>query len=338
MRLIRFSASALLGILVVLLSLYLALAIHYWLPWSPLIRNWGALAFPVVALGLWFIPGRLKVPRRVAVVAAFAALMTAYVTKRPVEQDWVPLQAERAYATFSGDMVTITNFRDAIHRPGEPSEPRWISETFDISKLEGLDLILQPFGSMKAMAHVMLSFGFTDGRHIVVSMEARQAKGAGFDPIAGFFRRDPLYPELGTERDLFFERLARTPPDEIQIFPIRQSREAIRLYFVRILKFVNESYHRPRFYSTLRESCMTTLINLAPESFASVPWHDIRRWIPGYSLPLFQQLGLVDNHVGPDQLVAKSRLRDNLSPPTAFPDDAAWSAYIRAPALPAKPQ
>lgn len=332
------SAGFLLGTVAILLSLYLALAIHYWLPWPAFVRNWGALAFPAVMLGLWFIPGRARIPRRLVVAATFAALMTAYVTKRPVEQDWVPLQTERAYATFTGNAVTITNFRDAIHRPGEPSEPRWITETFDLSKLEGLDLILQPFGGMKALAHVMLSFRFADGRHVVVSMEARQAKGASFDPIAGFFRRDPLYPELGTERDLFFERLARTPPDEIQIYPIRQNIEAIRLYFVRILKFVNESYHRPRFYSTLRESCMTTLINLAPESFASVPWHDIRRWIPGYSLPLFQQLGLVDNHVGADELVAKSRLRENISAPSNFPDDAAWSAYIRAPApaLPGK--
>ena len=165
-----------------------------------------------------------------------------------------------------------------------------------------MDLILQPFGDLKAMEHVMLSFRFADGRHVVVSMEARQARGAEFDPLAGFFRRDPIYPELATERDLFWERLARTPPDEIQIYPIRQSPEVVRVYFERILRFTTQVHERPKFYSTLTESCMTSFINLAPERFASVPWYDLRRWIPGYALPLFQQLGLVDDTIPADAL------------------------------------
>lgn len=323
------SATWALGLIVACLSLFFAGAIYYWLPWPPPVRTLGAILFPLAMLALWNVPGRLLWPRRALAAAALLVIGAFYFTKTPVEQNWVPLQAERASAATEGDLITISNFRDAIHKEGASSEPRWITESFDLSKLSGLDLILQPFGNAKALAHVMLSFGFADGRHVVVSMEARQAKGASFDPIAGFFRRDPLYPELGTERDLFFERLARTPPDEIQIYPIRQDPEAIRVYFLRILKFVNESYHQPRFYSTLWESCMTTLINLAPESFASVPWTDMRRWIPGYSLSLFQQMGLVDGHLAADALARKSRLRENLRPPTDFPTDAAWSAYIR---------
>lgn len=327
--LLKRGAGLALGVAVLLLSAYFALAIHYWLPWPEWIRTWGALAFVIAMPALWLVPGRWKKRRRLLVAAAFLGLGTAYFTKVPVEQDWVALQAKHSYATISGNQVTITNFRDALHSPGAPSEPRWITETFDLSKLVGADIILQPFGSLKAMAHVMLSFHFADGRHVVVSMEARRAEGAVFDPVAGFFRRDQLYPELGTERDLFWERLARTPPDEIQIYPVQASQEAVETYFRRILDFVNASYHRPRFYSTVWESCMTTLINLAPESFASVPWYDLRRWIPGYSLSLFQQIGLVDGRLSADALTKESRLRDGITPPSAFPTDAAWSAYIR---------
>lgn len=325
----RRGAGVALDVAVVLLSLYFALAIHYWLPWPAAVRTFGAPAFAAATLALWFRPGRRRTARRLLAACALLAIGTAYAAKLPPEQDWVALQAEQAHATIAGDTITIFNLRDAVHRPGAPAEPRWITRSFDLATLDGVDLIIQPFGGVKALAHVMLSFRFADGRHVVVSMEARQAKGAAFDPVAGFFRRDQLYPELGTERDLIFERLARTPPDEVQIYPMKASPEAVRVYFRRVIDFVNASHRQPRFYSTLRESCMTTLMNLAPESFAHVPWRDLRRWIPGYSLTLFQQLGLVDGDLGAEELARQARLPDGLRPPSEFDSDAAWSRYIR---------
>lgn len=176
---------------------------------------------------------------------------------------------------------------------------------------------------------MMLSFRFADGRAVVVSMEARQAAGGKFDALAGFFRHDQLYPELATERDLFWERLSRVPPDNLQIYPIRKSPEVLRIFLKRILVFSNTVAERPKFYSTLSESCMTAFINLVPESFASVPFYDLRRWIPGYSLSLFQQLGLVDDSAPAEDLARTHALRPGLRSPAEFPSEQAWSAYIR---------
>lgn len=318
------------GVLIVGFSCYLGLAIHYWIPWPVPLRQAGSILFPLLVCGLWFVPGPWRALRRGAALCAVVALFTAFLLKEPAEQDWIALQAHNPTAEIDGDQVTIRNFRDALHRPGEPSVPRWINATFDLSTLTGADLIIQPFGDMKALAHVMLSFRFADGRHVVVSIEARQAKGGGFDALAGFFRRDPIYPEIGTERDLIWNRFARTPPDEVQIYPVHASAAAVRLYFERVLGFINRVDARPIFYSTLRESCMTTLMNLAPESFASVPWHDIRRWIPGYSLSLFQQLGLVDDGMTPEEMARRHGLRNGIRAPESFPSDAAWSAYLRS--------
>jgi hypothetical protein len=98
---------------------------------------------------------------------------------------------------------------------------------------------------------------------------------------------------------------------------------------VRALEFANQVKERPQFYSTIRESCMTTLIKLAPQTFAAVPWYDIRQWIPGYSLTLFQDLGLVDDSVPADELATLRKLRSGIRDPADFPDDPAWSAYLR---------
>jgi hypothetical protein len=317
------------NVLVFVLAVFCALAIRYWVPWPEWVRDVGALTFPVLILGLWFAPLQWLRLRRGVAALLLIGVLCAYWSKSPAPQDWRDLHSREAWVEIDGDRATIHNYRDALHDPGVASVPRWTTQTFDLSAIEGMDLILQPFGDLKAMEHVMLSFHFADGRHVVVSMEARQARGAQFDPLAGFFRRDPLYPELATERDLFWERMARTPPDEIQIFPVRQSPQVVRTYFERILRFTNEVHRKPKFYSTLTESCMTSFINLAPERFASVPWYDLRRWIPGYALPLFQQLGLVDDSLPADELARRNTLPTSVLPPSAFPSDAAWSAYLR---------
>ncbi|MFG1293897.1 Lnb N-terminal periplasmic domain-containing protein [Xanthobacter versatilis] len=329
-RAIRRALGVVAGVVVVAASVYFGLAIHYWIAWPADVRQVGSFAFPLAVIALWFAPGLGRGIRRVLALVAIATLGVAFFSTEPIEQDWVALQQHNPTATIDGDKVTIRNFRDALHWPGAASVPRWTTATFDLSTLTGADLIIQPFGDMKALAHVMLSFGFADGRHVVVSIEARQAKGASFDAVAGFFRRDPIYPELGSERDLIWSRLARTPPDEVQIFPIHRDAAAIRLYFERILAFINRVDARPIFYSTLRESCMTTLMNLAPESFAQVPWHDMRRWIPGYALSLFQQLGLVDDGMSPEEMARTHGVRDGIRSPEAFPTEAAWSGYLRA--------
>ncbi|TLX40685.1 DUF4105 domain-containing protein [Xanthobacter autotrophicus] len=323
------TAAALLGLTIILLAVFFGFAIHYWLPWPEWVRTFGAWAFPILTCGLWFLPLGHRLARRTAVLLFVSGLAFAYAIKTPPSQDWVALMEKSPHMERQGDRITIVNFRDAAHAPGTAPVIHWTRADFDLSTLDGADLILQPFGDLKGLAHVMLTFRFADGRHVIISMESRQAKGQSFDPLAGFFRRDPLYPILATERDLIWERLARTPPDPVQIYPLLADKAVLRQYFERVLAFVNAIHRQPIFYSTLTESCMTTFINLAPEAFIHVRWYDIRRWVPGYSLSLFQQLGLVDHSMPAETLALRRTLPDGLSAPQGFASDAAWSAYIR---------
>ena len=319
----------LLHLLAVLAILYFGLAIHYWLGWPGWVRDYGSLTFVLAMLLIWFLPLRGRMPRRLGVLTCIAVLATFYATKKPVERDWIPLHEKRVTAVIDGDVAHLENFRDAIHTIGQPAEPRWTKRSFDLSQLERAEFILQPFGTSKATEHAMITFGFADGRHIVVSMEARRAEGAGFDALAGFFRHDQIYPIIGTERDLIWKRLARDPPFEMQFYPIKRSPEAVRAYFETVLAFANAVNERPQFYNTIRESCLTTLIRLAPGTFSDVPWYDYRQWIPGYSIELFQDLGLVDDSVSAEELTRQRALRSGIGDPAGFPDDPSWSEYLR---------
>ena len=326
-RLVR----AIVTLCVLLAIMFFGLAIHFWLGWPEAVRDYGSIAFVAILAGLWLVPVADARWRRAIVLASLAAVALAYGAKSPVDQEWIPLHERHAAVSFNGDRATSDNFRDAIHTVGAEAEPRWTTAQFDLSQLTGAELILQPFGPWRVTEHAMLTFSFADGRHLTASIEARRAAGGGYNALAGFFRHDQTSPVIGTERDLVWKRLARDPPFEMQFYTIKATPEAIKAYLRRLLEFANSAGQTPRFYNTMRESCLTALIRLAPESFATVPWFDIRQWIPGYIISLMQDLGLVDDSVPADTLAERQRLRSGIKSPMEFPGDVEWSAYLRSP-------
>ena len=317
------------GLLVLLLGAFAAGASYYWLGWPDAVRNGLASAWlPALAL-LWFGPGQSRTVRRLVGLVCLAIFYGAYFAKSPYPQTFVPLHEKVPEVIFDGDKVTIVDFRDAVHPVGAPAQPRWITRSFDLDTLTGAQFSLQPFGDSLATVHVMTSFAFEDGEHLAVSFEARRTSWEKFDPIAGFFRHDQLYAVLGTERDLFWKRLAHLPPNDLYILDFTRPTEEIRNYLRRLLEFSGAMHERAQFYSTISESCFTTLLNISPRIDEIVPWYDMRRWVPGASVGLFQELGLVDDSVSETALVERQKLRSGVKPPWDFQTSKEWSAHLR---------
>ncbi|MEP3275638.1 MAG: hypothetical protein ABJO38_04485, partial [Stappiaceae bacterium] len=139
-------------------TLYAGGAIHYWLGWPGWVRDFGAVFFVGVCLFYWFIPWQHQRIRRLICLSFLAVLFIAYFAKTPIERTWDPRHEKRVTAVIDGDLVTFSNFRDAVHRIDEPAHVRWTTRTVDLSTLQSAELIMQPFGSFKALEHVMMSF------------------------------------------------------------------------------------------------------------------------------------------------------------------------------------
>ncbi|MET1413308.1 DUF4105 domain-containing protein [Roseibium sp. HPY-6] len=318
------------GLSVILASAFMAAASHYWLGWPDWLRTGlSVCAVPVLA-GLWFVPGTVRLWRRVAVIGALVLFFVAYSQKELYPQSFVPLHERIVDVKFDGDRVEIINFRDAVHQIGKPARPRWTTRTFDLGALSGIELIYQPFGNSAATVHVMMSFAFSNGDHLAVSFEARRTSWDTFDAVAGFFKHDQLYPVLGTERDLLWKRLARVPPNDLFFFDLQGTGEEGRAYLKNLLEFVAGLHETPQFYSTISESCFTTLLKLSPRLRETVPWYDLRRWVPGASVGLFQELGLIDSSISEEELLERQKLGPDILPPWEFEDADTWSSYLRS--------
>ena len=50
----------------------------------------------------------------------------------------------------------------------------------DLAQLETVDFLVVPFNNAPSLAHTMLSFGFRNGQHLGVSVEARLEEGESY--------------------------------------------------------------------------------------------------------------------------------------------------------------
>src|SRR5499433_4141673 len=120
-------------------------------------------------------------------VLVLALLGGWWSTIRPSnDRDWQPEVARLAEATIQGDLVTIRNIRNFDYRTETDFTPRWYDATFDLADLRSADLVAV-YWMGDAIAHVMVSFGFTGDRYLAVSIETRKERGESYSTLAGFF-------------------------------------------------------------------------------------------------------------------------------------------------------
>jgi hypothetical protein len=107
------------------------------------------------------------------------------------ERDWQRDVAILSYATFNDNLVTLHNIRDIKYKTENDYEVSYYDNVFDINKLNGIDFIAT-YWMGPSIAHTFLSFSFSDGRHIAISIEARKEKGESFSVLSGFFKENEL--------------------------------------------------------------------------------------------------------------------------------------------------
>lgn len=249
----------------------------------------GFAALTVVAF--LFLPRRERTLIGFAVI--FALLVGLYFQiSASNNRDWQREVAELPYATINGDMVTIHNVRNFDYRTETDFTPRWETRTYDLRKLDSGDLIAVYWGS-KAIAHIMLSFGFGKD-YISVSIETRKEKGESYSTLAGFFRQYELYYVLADERDVIRVRTTfRRPQEDVYLYHLRAPLKNIRRVFLDYVKTINDLRERPRFYNTLTTNCTTNVLfhtRVNPES-PPVSWKVL---LSGYVPDYLYELGRID--------------------------------------------
>jgi hypothetical protein len=322
---VKIAGRILTGIIVTGISIWAVGALYF----SPILgEKWRAIAAggyaALLIISLLFL-ARHRRAFLLPVIAFALVLALFFQVRASNERDWQPDVAVTPYATMNGDLITIHGVRNFDYRTETDFTPRWETRTYDLSKLDSVELIAV-YWAGKAIAHVMMSFGFAGKDYVTVSIETRKEKGESYSTLAGFFRQYELVYVVADDRDVIRVRTTyRQPQEDVYVYRVKAPLVNIRRGFLDYIKTMNEMRERPQFYNTLTTNCTTSVLfhtRMNPES-PPMSWKIL---LSGYVPDYLYELGRLDNTRAFVELERISRVNERAHAAGA---DAAFSQRIR---------
>ena len=261
----------------------------------------------------------------------FAGLLLWWHQIAPSNQRvWADDVARTASGRVDGNLVTLSNVRNFDWRSNTDYTQRWETRTYDLNRLDSVDMVLS-YWSMRAIAHVLVSFGFDDGSHVVFSVEIRREKQESFSEIGGFFKEFELSVIAADERDVIRVRTNVRGEDDY-LYRIRMPVEDMRALFLAYVNEANVLVNTPRFYNTITVNCTTLVYHMLRRIVGHLPL-DYRLLFSGYLPSYVFKVGGLDSRYSLEQLQAFGRITERAK---AADQSATFSTDIRQgiPALP----
>ena len=304
---------------------WMALAIYFDLAKGPTwLRAGLGLLVPVAALLALLVIRRRRWVVVVAIAAAFVVVLLAWFSLRPSHaRDWQPDVATLPYAEVRGDHLIVHNVRNADYRTETDYTVRLQDRDLDLSKLRSLDLFLIYWGS-PLIAHTILSWGFSDGQYLAISIETRKEKGESYSAVRGFFRQYELFYVVADERDVVRLR-TNYRGEDVYLYRLDVSPANAQRLLLSYFRAINRLRFQPEWYNALTENC-TTAIHRIAGPYQERSWWSWKLFLNGRLDELAYDLGAIDHSLPFTELKAKSYVNPRAKAADADPQ---FSARIR---------
>ena len=223
----------------------------------------------------------------------YAALVVAFQPSH--DRDWELGHEALPNITYEADASTITieNYRNFAWTGAKVAEATYETRTFNLDEITGVDVFISHFDDFEGLAHIFLSFGFTDGEKVVVSLETRRESDETFSPLQGILRQFEIIYVVGSEEDLVGVRTGHRN-ERVYLYPTIATKKQARDLFNLLATEINEIYEKPKMYNTLTKNCTNELTGPVEQmSDVSFPltWKTI---LPGYFDEVLYELALID--------------------------------------------
>ena len=245
------------------------------------------------------------------------------------DRNWQPLYATLPEVTREEGAYRISNIRNWSYGPDKSTTPGWLDATLDPAELVDVYFIVEPFGSMKAIAHTMLGFEFADGAGYVASVEARRTVGQAYGGLkAGVLPMHEYMFVWATERDMYANSTFFTE-DALYVYRLNLTAEAKRAVLTAMLDETAQLQETPRFYNTFFSNCTNVLARAVNKvSPGAVPW-SISWHLPGYSAEYLIDRGLIEAPDGSEAVRAKAHITPHVEDLYEIEDPTSFAQGLR---------
>ena len=293
--------------------------------WAILALHYAPLAAPPVgdvlagALALLTVLALLRLPARKAALACMAwpaAVLAWFLVLQPTnDAHWQPEYAILPTATIDGDTVRVTGIRNFSWRSETEATQAYYDASYDLGTLASIDVVVSHWSS-DAIAHVFVSFGFQDGRHLAFSAETRRRIGQDYSVLGGFFRNYTLFYVVADERDVIGLR-TDLRHESVYLYPVLINPERRRLLLLSYLHEVQALAQHPAFYNTLTDNCTTNIVSRAADTApgAAPARFNWKLLASGYADSYAYDLGLLNQSQPFDELKRRSLIHRSQGAP-----------------------
>ena len=240
-------------------SLWCIGAIGYLCPVVPAIVGWICFLLLIISAVCFFM-GKWKVPSVAAASLVYLLALVLWFTTRPSnDKQWQAPWARMPEVTINGNEATVNNVRDFIYKTENDYTPHYVSRKFDLNKVKDLSVLMSFWDGNTLICHMMLDFGFSDGKSLVVSIETRLPVGVKQSTLGGLFKQYEVLAIAGTQRDLIMLR-TNYRKEQVYMYETTSSPKEVRSLLLDIFKGMNKLRNKPVFYNTITTNCTTSLI------------------------------------------------------------------------------
>ena len=243
-----------------------------------------------------------------SLMLVFAFLMTWWVPMKATnDKNWAPELARIPYGGIEDNVLVLHNVRNFKYTSRTEFTEHWETRRYDLEQLESLDIFLSYWGSPH-IAHVIMSWGFSNGEYLAISIETRKDKSQVYSELRGFFKQYTLAYVAADEKDLIRLR-TNYRKEKVYGYRIKNIPAQYKCYLLEsYLGHMNKLVDKPEFYHALLQNC-TSGINQHYKTFMpDSSWIDWRLIANGHMDELLYDLGLLETDLPIDELRKLSRL------------------------------
>jgi hypothetical protein len=263
--------------------------------------------YPFIRRATWI----LKKAGLIILVLAAAFAVWQLLKPVPTEGDWQEQLVTLSTAEFSGDTVTVRNVRNFRYGPTEADmRPAYYDRTYDLTDIQRVWFISEPFNENQLAAHTFLSFEFGNGDFLSISIEARKTKDQVYSIWKGLLRTYPLVYIAADERDTVLMR-ANIRKDRVYVYPVKLEKpENARLLLTSMLRRMNElAGEKPAWYHTYLANCTSSIAKhvneLSPGRISLLSWELL---LTASADELAHRSGLLDTELSIDDARKKYQI------------------------------
>jgi hypothetical protein len=246
------------------------------------------------------------------------------VQKPQHDRNWEVGQEKLPRFIVNGEHVIVENFRDFVWHDDGSADHVYRTEEFDMTQLEGVDVIVSHFAEYEGMAHIFVSFRFQDAKNMVISVETRREEGENFSPWLGLLRQFEIIYVVGSERDVIGVR-THVRNERVYIYPTVATKDQAQKLLSLLMQDVNAIYNKPVFYNTIFNNC-TNAITRRVEDISDVKFPlTYRMLLPGFVDEILYEKQLIPHDKLYDQIKEDHRVTND----RIVPNNPDFSTIIR---------